>query len=320
MATLTPAPPPAPAPAPMWRRRGEGPRALLWLSPWLVGVSIFFVYPLVSTVYFSFHRYDMYTLEFVGLANYRYLLQDPRVLTSAGNTLWLVLVMVPATVLFSLGLAQLVIRLKAGSGFFRTIFYLPSLVPVTAGTITFVFLLNPSTGPWNQFLALFGIDGPDWFGDPAWSKPSLTLLSLWSCGQLAVIFMAALLDVPRHLYEAAAIDGAGAWRQFRSVTLPVIAPVLMFALVTNIIYALQYFAQAMIASRVASGATDSPGSSFSPGYPDESLLTLPQWLFQAGFRDYSMGYASVLALLLFGTAMIFTLILLRQFRRAEEGS
>ncbi|MEV4018021.1 sugar ABC transporter permease [Nonomuraea angiospora] len=305
--------------ADVWRRR-EGLRALVWLSPWIAGVSIFFVYPLLSTVYFSFHRYDMYTLEFAGLDNYRYLLEDPRVLTSAKNTLWLVLIMVPATVLCSLALAQLVVRLKAGVGLFRTIFYLPSLVPMAAGTITFVFLMNPATGPWNQFLAMFGVRGPDWFGDPAWSKPSLTLLSLWSCGQLVVIFMAALLDVPRHLYEAAAIDGAGPWRQFRSVTLPAIAPVLMFSLVTNVIYALQYFTQAMIASRVASGETDSPGSSFSPGYPDESLLTLPQWLFQVGFRDYSMGYACVLALLLFATSMIFTLILLRQFRKAEEAS
>ncbi|MER7499107.1 sugar ABC transporter permease [Nonomuraea pusilla] len=313
MASLTHAAPPR-------RRRGEGPRALLWLSPWLVGVAVFFVYPLLSTVYFSFHRYDMYSLEFVGLDNYRYLLHDPRVATSARNTLWLVLVMVPATVLFSLALAQLVTRIKAGAGLFRTIFYLPSLVPVTAGTIMFVYLMNPANGPWNQFLALFGITGPDWFGDPAWSKPSLTLLGMWGCGQAMVIFMAALLDVPRHLYEAAAIDGAGPWRQFRSITLPTIAPVLMFSLVTSVISALQYFSQAMIASRVASGATDSAGTAFAPGYPDESLLTLPQWLFQAGFRDYAMGYACVLALLLFAASMIFTLILLRQFRRAEEDS
>lgn len=313
MASLTHAAPPR-------RWRGEGPRALLWLSPWLVGVAVFFVYPLLSTVYFSFHRYDMYSLEFVGLDNYRYLLHDPRVATSARNTLWLVLVMVPATVLFSLTLAQLVTRIKAGAGLFRTIFYLPSLVPVTAGTIMFVYLMNPANGPWNQFLALFGITGPDWFGDPAWSKPSLTLLGMWGCGQAMVIFMAALLDVPRHLYEAAAIDGAGPWRQFRSITLPTIAPVLMFSLVTSVISALQYFSQAMIASRVASGATDSAGTAFAPGYPDESLLTLPQWLFQAGFRDYAMGYACVLALLLFAASMIFTLILLRQFRRAEEDS
>ncbi|NUP62203.1 MAG: sugar ABC transporter permease, partial [Nonomuraea sp.] len=184
----------SPLAPPRWRR-GEGPRALLWLSPWIAGVSIFFVYPLLSTVYFSFYRYDMTsTPEFIGLDNYAYLLHDPRVATSAKNTLWLVAIMVPATVLFSLALAQLVVRLKAGAGILRTIFYLPSLVPLAAGTITFVFLMNPATGPWNKFLALFGIAGPDWFGDPAWSKPSLTLLSLWSCGQLAVIFMAALLD------------------------------------------------------------------------------------------------------------------------------
>ncbi|MET7466768.1 sugar ABC transporter permease [Nonomuraea sp. NPDC005501] len=314
MASLTSS---AASPGPAPRRRREGLRALVWLSPWLAGVSIFFVYPLLATVYFSFQHYDLFTLEWAGLDNYRYLLRDPQVLTSARNTLWLVAVMVPVQTLFSLGLAQLVVRLKAGIGIFRTIFYLPSLVPVAAGTITFVFLMNPSTGPWNQFLALFGISGPDWFGDPAWAKPSLTLLSVWGCGQIAVIFMAALLDVPRHLYEAAAIDGAGPWRQFRSVTLPSIAPVLMFSVVTGVIYAVQYFAQAMIASRVASGATDSPGSTFTPGYPDESLLTLPQWLFQAGFRDYQMGYACVLALVLFATSMVFTLILLWQFRRTE---
>lgn len=308
-----------PGPLSRWRR-GEGPRALLWLSPWLAGVSIFFVYPLLSTVYFSFHRYDLFTLEWIGLDNYRYLLRDPRVVTSAKNTLWLVVFMVPAQVLFSLALAQVVTMLKAGVGLFRTIFYLPTLVPAVAGTVTFVFLMNPATGPWNQFLGLLGVAGPDWFGDPAWSKPSLTLLALWGCGNTMVIFLAALLDVPRHLYEAAAIDGAGAWRRFRSVTLPMISPVLMFSAVTGVIYALQYFTQAMIASRVASGATDSAGVNFTPGYPDESLLTLPQWLFHVGFRDFSMGYACVLALLLFGTSMIFTLILLRQFRRAEEAA
>ncbi|MEV2270178.1 carbohydrate ABC transporter permease [Nonomuraea africana] len=298
-------------------KRREGLRALLWLSPWIAGFSIFFVYPLLSTVYFSFTRYDLFTLEFVGLDNWRYLLQDERVWISAGNTLWLVVFMVPAQVIFSLGVAQLLTKVKAGAGFFRTVFYLPTLVPMVAGTVAFVFLLNP-VGPVNQLLSWAGIAGPDWFGDAAWSKPSLTTLALWGCGNTMVIFLAALLDVPKHLYEAAAIDGAGAWRQFRSVTLPTISPVLMFSAVTGVIYALQYFTQAMIASRVASGATDSAGSVFTPGYPDQSLLTLPQWLFHVGFRDFSMGYACVLALLLFGTSMIFTLILLRQFRKAEE--
>ncbi|GAA0997441.1 sugar ABC transporter permease [Acrocarpospora macrocephala] len=303
--------------APRWRRR-EGLRALLWLSPWLTGFAVFFLYPLLATVYFSFHRYDLFTLEFIGLDNYRYLLRDPRALVAIQNTLWLVVFMVPVQLVFALGLAQLVTRLKAGAGFFRTVFYLPSLVPLVAGTVSFVFLLNPATGPLNQALRLIGVSGPDWFGDPAWSKPSLTLLGMWGIGNVMVIFLAALLDVPRHLYEAAEIDGAGAWRCFRSITLPLISPVLMFSAVTGVIYALQYFTQAMIAARVASGSTDSPGTTFVPGYPEMSTLTLPQWLFYAGFRDYSMGYACVLALLLFAASMAFTLVLLRRFRGLDE--
>ncbi|MEO3858169.1 sugar ABC transporter permease [Acrocarpospora sp. B8E8] len=303
--------------APRWRRR-EGLRALLWLSPWLTGFAVFFLYPLLATVYFSFHRYDLFTLEFIGLDNYRYLLRDPRALVAIQNTLWLVVFMVPVQLVFALGLAQLVTRLKSGAGFFRTVFYLPSLVPLVAGTVSFVFLLNPATGPLNQALRLIGVSGPDWFGDPAWSKPSLTLLGMWGIGNVMVIFLAALLDVPRHLYEAAEIDGAGAWRCFRSITLPLISPVLMFSAVTGVIYALQYFTQAMIAARVASGTTDSPGTTFIPGYPEMSTLTLPQWLFYAGFRDYSMGYACVLALLLFAASMVFTLVLLRRFRGLDE--
>ncbi|MCT9934403.1 sugar ABC transporter permease [Planotetraspora sp. A-T 1434] len=299
-------------------RRRANLRALLYLSPWLIGFSVFFLYPLLSTVYFSFQRYDLFTLEPVGLLNYKYFLQDEAAWTSIKNTLWLVVVMVPLRVLFGLGVSQLVTKLKSGQGIFRTIFYLPSLVPLVAGTLGFVFLLNPGTGPVQAILGAVGIHSPDWFGDPAWSKWGLTLLSLWSVGDLMVIFMAALLDVPKQLYEAASLDGATAWQQFTRITLPVIRPVLMFATVTGVIQTLQYFTQAMVAARVASGATDSAGSVFTPGYPDQSTLTFPEWLFQQGFRDFAMGYACVLALVLFVVSMIFTLILLRQFRGFAE--
>ncbi|GAA5058872.1 multiple sugar transport system permease protein [Thermocatellispora tengchongensis] len=295
------------------RPRGEGRKALLWASPWLIGFGLFFAYPLAATVYFSFHRYDLFSLEFIGLDNYRHLLGDDRAHTAMRNTLWLVAFMVPAQTVFALGVAQLLTRLKAGAGFFRTVFYLPSLVPMVAGTVAFVFILNPATGPVNQALALLGVTGPDWFGDPAWAKPGLTLLAMWGAGNTVVIFLAALLDVPRHLYEAAAIDGAGAWRQFRDITLPTISPVIMFSAVTGVIYALQYFTQAMVAARVASGVTDSPGSSFVPGYPEGATLTLPQWLFHQGFRDFTMGYACVLALVMFAASTLLTLVLLRRF-------
>ncbi|GII31378.1 carbohydrate ABC transporter permease [Planotetraspora mira] len=299
-------------------RRRANLRALLYLSPWLVGFGVFFAYPLISTVYFSFQRYDMFTLEPVGLLNWKYFFRDDAAWTSIKNTLWLVVVMVPLRVVFGLGVAQLVTKLKAGAGVFRTIFYLPSLVPVVAGTLGFVYLLNPGTGPVQAILGAVGIQSPDWFGDPAWSKWGLTLLALWSIGDLMVIFMAALLDVPKQLYEAAALDGASAWQQFTRITLPVIRPVVMFSAVTGVIQTLQYFTQAMVAARVASGATDSAGSVFTPGYPDGSTLTFPEWLFQEGFRDFAMGYACVLALILFAVSMIFTLILLRQFRGFAE--
>ncbi|MFF3666587.1 carbohydrate ABC transporter permease [Microtetraspora malaysiensis] len=297
---------------------GNRLRPLAYLSPWLIGFALFFVYPLISTVYFSFQRYDLFTLEPVGLLNYRYFLQDEAAWTSIRNTLWLVVVMVPLRVVFGLGVAQLITRLKAGAGIFRTIFYLPSLVPLVAGTLGFVYLLNPATGPVQAILGTVGVRSPDWFGDPAWSKWGLTMLALWSVGDLMVIFMAALLDVPKQLYEAAALDGATGWRQFVHITLPVIRPVLMFAAVTGVIQTLQYFTQAMVAARVASGATDSAGSVFVPGYPDQSTLTFPEWLFHQGFRDFAMGYACVLALVLFAVSMVFTLILLRQFRGFGE--
>ncbi|WP_283136785.1 carbohydrate ABC transporter permease [Rhizohabitans arisaemae] len=306
------------APSPRWRRRGT---VLALLAPWLIGFTVFFAYPMASTVYYSFHRFDLFTAEFIGLDNYWYFLGDERAHLAFRNTLWLVAVLVPAQMVFGLGVAQLVVRLKAGAGFFRTVFFLPSLVPTVAGTVGFVFLLNPATGPVNGLLSAAGIEGPDWYGDPAWAKPGLVLLALWGIGNLMVIFMAALLDVPRHLYEAAAIDGAGALRQFRSITLPTISPVLMFSAVTGVIQAMQYFTQAWITSRVAAGATDSPGSSYTPGYPDGSLLTFPQWLFQTAFRDFSMGYASVLALIMFVISMLFILILLRRFRAfGDEGA
>ncbi|MEW9529554.1 carbohydrate ABC transporter permease [Microbispora sp. NPDC049125] len=305
-------------PSPVGGRRRANLRALLYLSPWLVGFAVFFLYPLGSTVYFSFQRYNMFTLEPVGLLNYRYFLQDEAAWTAIRNTLWLVVVMVPLRVLFGLGVAQLITKIKAGAGVFRTIFYLPSLVPLVAGTLGFVFLLNPATGPLQTILSAVGLDSPDWFGDPAWSKWGLTMLAMWSVGDLMVIFMAALLDVPKQLYEAASIDGAGAWQQFVSITLPVIRPVLMFAAVTGVIQTLQYFTQAEVVARAASGATDSAGSVFTPGYPDQSTLTFPQWLFQQGFRDFAMGYACVLALVLFVVSMLFTAVLLRQFRGFAE--
>jgi multiple sugar transport system permease protein len=309
-----------------WRRRlsrHRGLRALPFMAPWLIGFAVFFAYPLVSTVYFSFTHYDQINPPtFVGLRNWTYVFtQYPQFLTALKNSVWLVLVMVTSRVLFGLGIGLLITKVKTGAGFFRTFFYLPYLAPPVAATIAFAFLLNPGTGPVNQLLSRVGIQAPGWFNDPTWSKPALTMLALWGIGDLMVIFMASLLDVSKEQYEAASLDGAGAIQQFRHITLPTISPIITFAVITGVIQTMQYYTQAVIAGKVASGVVDAPGTAFDAGYPDGSTLTLPQLVYTLGFQHFNTGAACVVSIVLFAIAMAFTVLLLRRgsgFLSAED--
>ena len=287
---------------------------LSFLAPALIGIAVFFIYPLISAVYFSLTKFDLLSVpQWVGLANYKRMADDPFLLQSVRNTLWMVVVFVPVRIVGAIGLSMLLTNLRRGASFFRTVFYLPALVPPVAATIAFVYLLKPGTGPVNHFLEKIGIDGPLWFNSPAWAKPSLVLLGLWAIGDLMVIFLAAVLGVPESLYEAASLDGANAWHKFRSITLPTIQPVILFAAVTGVIYTLQYFDQAAVAGSIASGqATTGAGISQSFGYPEGSTFTYPLWLYTVGFRYNALGYANALAIALFVVAFIVTLILLRR--------
>ncbi len=148
---------------------------------------------------------------------------------------------------------MLLSRARRGAGALRTIFYLPALAPIVASTLGFVYLFNPATGPVNTILSVFGIEGPLWLNGPGTAKPTLVLLSLWGIGNTLIIFLAAVLDVPRHLLESAELDGAGPWRRFIHVTLPTISPVLLFAIVIGVIDALQYFTQAFVAAERRAG-------------------------------------------------------------------
>ena len=287
---------------------------LSFLAPALIGVAVFFLYPLVSAVYFSFTKFDLLSVpQWIGLGNYRRMAEDPFLLQSVRNTLWMVVVFVPVRIIGAIGLSMLLTGLKQGAGVFRTIFYLPALAPPVAATIAFVYLLKPGTGPVNTFLAHLGIDGPLWFNSPEWAKPSLVLLGLWGIGDLMVIFLAAVLGVPESLYEAASLDGANAWHRFRYVTIPTIRPVILFAAVTGVIYTLQYFDQAAVAGAIASGnATTGGGASASFGYPEGSTFTYPLWLYQVGFRYGALGYANAMAVGLFVVALAVTVVLLRR--------
>jgi multiple sugar transport system permease protein len=287
------------APGPVERRFSTGPRrrqrhrlvVLTFIGPALVGLAIFFVYPPLAAVYFSFTRFDLVNKPvWVGLQNWQFLFEDLNVRQAAANTLWFVAVMVPARIVGALVTATMLNRVRRGRGVYRTLFYLPALAPPVAATLAFVFLLKPGTGPVNSLLSAVGIDSPLWFNSPTWAKPSLVLLALWGLGDLMIIFVAALLDVPTELYEAASLDGAGSSQQFRNVTLPTISPVLLFATITGVIATLQYFTQAAVAASVASGqATTGGGISSTYGYPEGSTYTYPLWLYVVGFRYNALG-------------------------------
>ena len=296
------------------RRRRDALRTVAFLSPWLAGTGLFFGYPLVATAYFSVTRYDGFTApRFTGLRNWEFVLHSyPFFWPAMRNTLWLVVVIVTLRVLFGLAVGLLVVKLKRGGGFFRTLYYAPYLAPPVAGTIAFVFLLNPGTGPVNVVLGRLGLPQPGWFNDPTWSKPALTLLALWTVGDLMVIFMASLLDVPTEQYEAAALDGAGAVNRFRFVTLPHIRPILVFAAVTGVIATMQYYTEPLVAGQVASGQIGGSGQQTEPGYPDGSTLTLPQLVYNLGFQRFDIGAACVIAMVLFVLSMVFAVLLMRR--------
>ena len=296
------------------RRRRETVRNLAFLSPWLLGTGLFFLYPLGVTLYLSFTRYDGFVSPtWNGLENWRFVFQDyPFFWQALRNTLWFVGVLVTVRIIAGMALGMLVIHVKRGHSLLRTIFYAPYLAPPVAATLAFVFLLNPGTGPVNTILGHVGISAPSWFNDPTWSKPALSLLAVWAVGDLMVIFMAALLDVPQELYEAASLDGAGAISRFRHVTLPHLRPILLFAVITGVIATMQYYTEPIVAGQVASGQIGGSGQQTEPGYPDGSTLTPPQLVYNLGFQRFDIGAACVIAVVLFVLCMLFAALLLRR--------
>jgi len=289
----------------------------LFLSPWIIGFSVFILYPMIASLYYSFTNYDL--LEdptWVGWQNYRFMFtKDPQFWIAMRNTLWIIAVGVPLQILTALTLGWLLTRPKRGSRFYRTALFLPTMVPPVAAALGFVFLSNPSTGPINQGLKAMGVhDPPLWFYSPYWSKWGLVFLGLWGVGQTMMIFLAGLLDVPQQLYEAAEIEGAGAWQRFRHVTLPMISPVIFFSVVIGVIAGFQYFTQAYVASFAVSGMPTGSASS-NIGGPEESTLFYSLHLYIKGFAHFQMGYASAMAWILFLIIMACTILLIRSSRR-----
>lgn len=283
-----------------------GRAAFLFLSPWLVGFLVFTAWPLVYSAILSFTDYDVINdPRYVGFENYEQLFADPKVSLALGNTLLYTLVQVPVAIGVALGFALLLERAGRASGFFRTMLFLPKMTPPVAIGILFLLLFNGQNGLINTALRSVGIPGPAWTTDPAWVKPGLIIMTLWTIGSTIVILLAALQGVPDELYEASRLDGAGFWRQTFSVTLPLISPALFFVVVVNTIAGLQTFDEAYTAFFGAGNTT----------YGNDAALFYVIYLFQQAFEFLHMGYASALAWILFLVIMAVTAVQLVLSRR-----
>ncbi len=278
---------------------------LLFALPYLIGVAAFVVYPLVMSVYYSFCRYNIISSPvWIGLDNYRELFfNDPVFLKAVYNTLYYTAFAVPLGLAFSIGLAMLLNLRTPGVAVFRTVFFLPSIVPMVASAMLWLWVLNPESGLVNGLLRqVAGIDGPGWLADEHWSKPSLVLMSLWGLGTAMVIFLAGLSDVPQALYEVARIDGAGPWRTFRHVTLPMLTPTILFNLVMGLIGAFQYFTQVYVMTGGRGG-------------PVDSTMFYALYLYRNSFYYLRMGYACAMAWMLFVLIFVCTAAVFASSRR-----
>ena len=288
-----------------WRRWGLG---LMFASPWLVGFLVFQAYPILISAYYSLTDFNLFQApRWVGLANYRLLFSDERFYKSLYNTLYMTVFGVPLSLLVAL-LCALALNMEVkGQPVYRALVYLPTVVPVVAATYLWRWLLNAQYGYVNQLLGLLGLPQPLWLDDAAWTKPALILMGLWLVGGTTIIYLAALKEVPKVYYEAAALDGAGWWRRLWHITLPAISPVTLFQLIIGIIGSFQYFTQAFI---LGQERLNTPS-----GGPEDSLLMYGLYLFQNAFVYLKMGYASAMAWILFLITLGVTLIILASSRR-----
>lgn len=280
-----------------------------FLAPALLLIALFFFLPVVAALALSFTDFDIYALgdlrrlRFVGLDNYLQLLQSPLFWTALGNTGYFVVVGGPLSVAVSLGAALLVnSRLTRGSAGFRTALFLPVVTTLVAVAVVWRYLYHPRYGLLNYGLSLLGMDPIDWLGDPHWAMPALILMAVWkNFGFNMIIFIAGLQNIPAPLYEAARIDGANVWQQFRHITLPLLGPTFLFVAVMTMIGYFQVFAEPYVMTQ---------------GGPANRTLSVVLLMYEEGFRWWNMGYASAAAFVLFALILAAT-VMQWQLRRRE---
>jgi len=275
---------------------------LAFISPWIVGFLIFILYPIFSSLYYSFTDFASFRPpNWVGLKNYVELFtRDDKFFLSLHNTVFFFLLAMPASVIVALVLAILLNSKLRGMTFFRSLFFVPTIVPAVASAAVWMWILNPQWGLLNAALRLVGIHGPPWLSSPDWAKPSLVLVALWGIGSEVIIYLAALQGIPRDYYEAALVDGANNWQQTISITIPMITPVIFFHLVNGTIWAFQYFTEAYV---------------MTGGGPGNATLFYSLYLYRNAFTNVKMGYASAQAWILFIVVMVASLIIVMSSKR-----
>lgn len=279
-----------------------------FISPWLIGFCIFTAVPMLASFYYSFTDWNMFQAgSFVGVKNYTKLFSDDMFWKALYNTLFYAVLYMVLSTFLSLFVAVLLNYPLKGRRIFRTIFYIPTLVPVVVTSLLFFRVLAPD-GPVNALLNLLGIEGPKWFLSAQWSKPALILMSLWGLGTAFILLLSGLQGIPGELYESARIDGSGPWAEFRYITVPMLSPVIFYNVVMGIINSLQVFTQVYV---IGTNALMPGGSTGSGGGPENSLLSIVQLLYIKGFRDYKMGYASAIAWVLLVIILLFTMLVFK---------
>jgi multiple sugar transport system permease protein len=279
----------------IWKNRVN----YLFILPVVTGVIVFHLGPMIASLYFSLTKYDVVTApQFVGLRNYVRLFSDPDWLRSLLNTLYYVGVGLPLRLAIALGVALLLNQKVRGIGLFRTIYYMPTVTAGVAISLLWQLIFEPTYGLANSLLALVGIQGPSWLGDPHWSMPSLILMMSMNIGQAMLIFLGGLQTIPEQLYEAVELDGGRAWHKFTTVTFPHLTPVLFFNIVIGMISMMQVFTQVYVLGGAGGG-------------PLDSLLVYVMYIYLSAFQALKMGYGSAMAWVLFLILLAMTVV---QFR------
>lgn len=291
----------AAAPPPPRRRqrsvRREEIEGYIAIAPWLIGFVVFTVGPIIASLVLSFTHYDAIgSPRWAGLANFRNLAEDPRFFQSLKVTGAYSALALPLGLVGGLSLSLMLNLRLPGINFFRTLFYLPSVIAGVAVSALWLWIYQPEFGLLNYLLGLVGIQGPDWLGDPGTALYALVMMSLWGIGGGAVIYLAGLQNIPPHLYDAAKVDGAGVFQRFAHITLPLLSPTIFFLLVTGVIGSFQVFTNVAILTR---------------GGPEDSTLLYMYYLYQSGFQNFEFGYASAVAWIGAIISLVLALVVFR---------